>query len=258
MLPMNVSSLSSSRLPRRGAFTLIELLTVIAIIGILAAIIIPTVGKVRETAKTSACASNLRQIAAACLLYANENRNQLVPMKDNATNELWRIKIQPYIGSRRSGQSVLICPGDSITDYPVSSGTGEWPSSYGLNMGAQFTGNPGMLYEYAAGSRSKGLSAIKQPSRMIMVADIGKGTGTGSDPATWTDTRSATSPNYGYARFPWAGGSVDLGDWPAWPRHGGKNRLNAAFFDGHVASLDWRADIQAHPPGDNLCLFDNH
>lgn len=56
-------------------FTLIELLTVIAIIGILAAIIIPTVGKVRETARRQVDASNLRQIGQASLIYANDNRD---------------------------------------------------------------------------------------------------------------------------------------------------------------------------------------
>ncbi len=58
-------------------FTLIELLTVIAIIGILAAIIIPTVGKVRETARRSVDSSNLRQIGQAALIYASDNRDSL-------------------------------------------------------------------------------------------------------------------------------------------------------------------------------------
>jgi len=58
---------------RRG-FTLIELLTVIAIIGILAAIIIPVVGKVRTTAKRAQGMSNLRQINLAGIAYLNENK----------------------------------------------------------------------------------------------------------------------------------------------------------------------------------------
>ncbi|MDR1281117.1 MAG: prepilin-type N-terminal cleavage/methylation domain-containing protein [Opitutaceae bacterium] len=59
------------------AFTLIELLTVIAIIGILAAIIIPTVGRVRETAQSAKCSSQLRQIANAGILYGHDNRDLL-------------------------------------------------------------------------------------------------------------------------------------------------------------------------------------
>lgn len=51
-------------------FSLIELLTVIAVIGILAAIIIPTVGGVRENARRSAAASNLRQISIAYATYS--------------------------------------------------------------------------------------------------------------------------------------------------------------------------------------------
>ncbi len=70
----------SLRVSRRAsAFTLIELLTVIAIIGILAAILIPTVGAVRETARNATCKSQLRQWATAFTLYANDNRgNYLV------------------------------------------------------------------------------------------------------------------------------------------------------------------------------------
>lgn len=51
-------------------FTLVEMLTVIAVIGILAAIIIPTVGNIREKAQKSAAASNLRQVAIAYKTYS--------------------------------------------------------------------------------------------------------------------------------------------------------------------------------------------
>jgi prepilin-type N-terminal cleavage/methylation domain-containing protein len=58
-------------------FTLIELLTVIAIIGILAAIIIPTIGKVRESARATQSLSNLRQIGMGLALYLQDNKNML-------------------------------------------------------------------------------------------------------------------------------------------------------------------------------------
>lgn len=58
-------------------FTLIELLTVIAIIGVLAAVLIPTVSKVRETARRTVDASNLREIAKAAMIYAAENQDRL-------------------------------------------------------------------------------------------------------------------------------------------------------------------------------------
>lgn len=59
------------------AFTLVELLTVIAIIGILAAIVIPTVGTVREKAERAVDSNKLREILKAAQIYAGENRDLL-------------------------------------------------------------------------------------------------------------------------------------------------------------------------------------
>ena len=75
---------ASKRTATKG-FTLIELLTVIAIIGILAAIIIPTVGKVRDSAKKAQCVSNLKQIGMTIGLYLNENKNMMPYGSDTNT-----------------------------------------------------------------------------------------------------------------------------------------------------------------------------
>lgn len=67
----------SPRPSSSSGFTLIELLTVIAIIGILAAIIIPTVGAVREKAQRAVDGNNAREILKAAQIYAGDNQDKL-------------------------------------------------------------------------------------------------------------------------------------------------------------------------------------
>jgi prepilin-type N-terminal cleavage/methylation domain-containing protein len=69
------------RTARRG-FTLIELLVVIAIIAILAAILFPVFAKAREKARQTKCLSNQRQIALACMMYAQDN-DETLPTSGN-------------------------------------------------------------------------------------------------------------------------------------------------------------------------------
>ncbi|MFA6959733.1 MAG: prepilin-type N-terminal cleavage/methylation domain-containing protein [Opitutaceae bacterium] len=82
---MNTPAISAPLRSARHGFTLVELLAVIAIIGILAAILIPVVSSVRRSARNAECVSNLRRLNTGIQLYAQDNKNTLPRLSTAAT-----------------------------------------------------------------------------------------------------------------------------------------------------------------------------
>jgi prepilin-type N-terminal cleavage/methylation domain-containing protein len=98
----------------RRAFTLIELLVVIAVISILAALLLPTLGRAKESGRATACLSNLRQTGIALQLYVEENGNRLPVMRDRSRSTSNDLPSPDLVLSNHLGNvRVLRCPSDS-------------------------------------------------------------------------------------------------------------------------------------------------
>jgi prepilin-type N-terminal cleavage/methylation domain-containing protein/prepilin-type processing-associated H-X9-DG protein len=111
----------------REAFTLVELLVVIAIITVLAALLLPSLGRAREASRAAACLSNLHQIGIALQLYVQDNNNRLPSMRDRSlttTNDLPSpdMVLTNYLGNYR----VLKCPSDLQRVFETTGSSYYW------------------------------------------------------------------------------------------------------------------------------------
>jgi prepilin-type N-terminal cleavage/methylation domain-containing protein/prepilin-type processing-associated H-X9-DG protein len=129
---------------RRRAFTLVELLVVIGIVAVLIALLVPALGRAREGARRTVCASNLRQLAGACLAYAQAHRGQLpgAAASENVYPGDWIVwqpgkdpadsSVVPFLG--RFDARLFRCPSDAFEARAVVGDmTGPYLYSYLLN-----------------------------------------------------------------------------------------------------------------------------
>jgi prepilin-type N-terminal cleavage/methylation domain-containing protein/prepilin-type processing-associated H-X9-DG protein len=114
---------------KNRAFTLIELIIVIAIIAILAALLLPAVSRTKELGRSAVCLNNLHQIGIGLQIYVQDNQNFLPVMYDRPTNNTpppgpaINQVLLPYV----SGVSnIFQCPSDKLKLFELTGSSYAW------------------------------------------------------------------------------------------------------------------------------------
>ena len=201
-----------NRNPKIQAFTLIELLISISVIGILMSILLPALQTVREKGRACVCCAQLRQWYLALACYTEEN-NQYIPRRGQGVHKIekihrpedWFNALPIYLGDKsyyerslendlpqaKSQNDLFICPTAEATDSKYF-----MPLAMNMYLSPWIRPNPHKITE------------IRQPGTLVFMAD---------SPGPYSDTLPSTKPYDVEARH--------------------KDRANLVVLDGHIDSF---------------------
>ena len=214
---------------RRAGFTLVEILVVIAIIGILAAILFPVFRNAREAAKRTSCASNLKQLGLAFQQYTKDYGDRY-PYPGNYQG--WQAPAAMWITSTANTGVASDTLDPATETYPLT-GTTATPEVGGLSNytknteiymcpSSEFGEEKRLSYSMNCAMGGINGGRVKAPTSIVLLVDEGNSLNDGFFFAAATNGKNGASNTFGT--------STDA----ATEEHGGANLL---FADGHVKGI---------------------
>ncbi len=215
-------------LSRGKLFTLIELLIVIAIIAILAAMLLPALNKARQAGLAASCSSNLRQLSFRNHLYCNDFNGRL--LVDAAWTMNWMNTFSGigYIPSRSIAEAV--CPGNP--PFKISAAA-PYPENYAIYGHRNWQVPAPMLTYYGDHNAVWHTQRLKRSAEFLYMGDsfsFQKASSPGGN------GKYGTQNSFVVLTETYNSGDMGYSSLFSLAAHGGKG--NFLFFDGHVSALN--------------------
>ncbi len=258
-----------------SAFTLIEVLVVVAIISLLVSVLLPSLTKARDRARAVVCLSNLHRLGHATVFYTNTYKvhppfrlqkvlNRSTGMWADYTNRYgrkgprWQWFMDYGVGAVINAGGVAAGSDEMTNDLFLC------PSLKGAYERNIRNGAYGYNYQYLGNSRESsipgeyanwpvGMGRIKAPGRTVLIGDS-RGAGISHGQHSYTLDPPRLAIEVGATKFgpgvSDAGGRADLAYSPVEGRHNGRG--NVAFTDGHARAMLPRELGYAIDPQDNI------
>lgn len=162
------------------AFTLMELLVTITILGVLAALLVPGIEAVRASADASACARNMRSVGQGILLYASDNQGMYPTLADVGDTKSWANSVVSYLGGdsaveaskHQTALKVMRCPSMRRTIIALKGG-GVSESSLSIQALRNFAMNIYLGPSSGDLANWRTVASVKQPSKTMLLSEAG-------------------------------------------------------------------------------------
>jgi prepilin-type processing-associated H-X9-DG protein len=227
-------------------------LVVIAIVAILAAMLLPALGKAKAKARTVHCASNMKNWALATLMYVHDNNDRLPPngeLSTDYTKPFWFTKLAPYLaqkfdpGALYNQQEIYKspirrCPAGAYGAPPFARTKQGWTYDWNCWIGVNYSysGDP-LVAPFYYGDKGKPLyvTRIPKPADAMIFMDV-------LDASVY----SPVDPAFRFTMDTNGDGLVDTNPiYPDTPFNSGRptvhsNGSNVTLLDGHVERVPFK------------------